>query len=427
MKVLIISQPVLSKTNNMGKTLMGYFSSFKPTEVAQLYLRNGVPNNTERCLQYYRFSDEDAVHSIYNHKVTGTKFNEENIKVENVQPQSSADVYKIGSKHKAWMLLLRDLMWRFSSWKNSDLLGWVKEVDPDVVFFAAGDGGFSYRIANYLAKYLNKPLVVVCMDDFFVNNRNKGELLGAIRQKLFMRTVKRTMGKAAAVFTICDSMNRVYSQMFGVPCYTLHTAAARKVFEYSIDANQISYIGSVGCGRYKSLLEMGKALSTMQSEGCPKCIDVYTGSYQPEYIDPLKNAPGIRFHGSIPAEEVLNVMSKSIAVIHTESFEQNMMDMVRFSVSTKIAESLMYGPCLIAYGPEGIASIDYLKENKAAWTITDPEDLEKGLEEILGNSALREKIVRNARKLAEKNHNADVNPKKVREWLEQIIKQVAPK
>ena len=426
MKVLIISQPVLSKTNNMGKTLMGYFSTFKPSEVAQLYLRNGVPNNTERCFQYYRFSDEDAARSIYNHKVTGTKF-KENVKDENVQTQSSADVYKIGSKHKAWMLLLRDLMWRFSSWKNSDLLDWVKEVDPDVVFFAAGDGGFSYRIADYLAKYLNKPLVVVCMDDFFVNNRNKGELLGAIRQKLFMRTVKRTMSKAAAVFTICESMNRVYRQMFDVPCYTLHTAAARKVLEYSADANQISYIGSVGCGRYKSLLEMGKALFTMQSGGTPRCIDVYTGSYQPEYIEPLKNAPGIRFHGSISPDEVMNVMSNSMAVIHTESFEQKLMDMVRFSVSTKIAESLMYGPCLIAYGPEGIASIDYLKENNAAWTITDTKDLKKRLKEILENSTLREQIVRNARKLAEKNHNAEVNPKKVREWLELIIKQADPK
>ena len=427
MKVLIISQPVLSKTNNMGKTLMGYFSSFKPSEVAQLYLRNGVPNNTERCFQYYRFSDEDAARSIYNHKVTGTKFNEENVKDENVQTQSSADVYKIGSKHKAWMLLLRDLMWRFSSWKNSDLLDWVKEVEPDVVFLAAGDGGFSYRIADYLAKYLNKPLVVVCMDDFFVNNRNKRELLGAIRQKLFMRTVKRTMSKAAAVFTICESMNRVYSQMFGVPCYTLHTAAARKVLEYSADANQISYIGSVGCGRYKSLLEMGKALFTMQSGGTPRCIDVYTGSYQPEYIEPLKNAPGIRFHGSISPDEVMNVMSNSMAVIHTESFEQELMDMVRFSVSTKIAESLMYGPCLIAYGPEGIASIDYLKENKAAYVITRPEDLESGLTKILTNKELREQIVRNARALAIKNHNAEVNPKKVREWLELIIKQADTK
>ena len=116
-----------------------------------------------------------------------------------------------------------------------------------------------------------------------------------------------------------------------------------------------------------------------------------------------------------------------MAVIHTESFETEMTNLVRFSVSTKIAESLMYGPCLIAYGPEGIASIDYLKENNAAWTITDTKDLKKGLKEILENSTLREQIVRNARKLAEKNHNAEVNPKKVREWLELIIKQADPK
>lgn len=81
----------------------------------------------------------------------------------------------------------------------------------------------------------------------------------------------------------------------------------------------------------------------------------------------------------------------------------------------------MYGPCLIAYGPEGIASIDYLKENNAAYVITRPEDLESGLTEILTNAALREQIIKNARALAERNHNADVNPKKVREWLENIV------
>lgn len=85
----------------------------------------------------------------------------------------------------------------------------------------------------------------------------------------------------------------------------------------------------------------------------------------------------------------------------------------------------MYGPCLIAYGPEGIASIDYLKENNAAYVISRPEDLEKGLTEILTNVALREQIIKNARALAKRNHNADVNPKKVREWLEQVTEHTA--
>ena len=51
----------------------------------------------------------------------------------------------------------------------------------------------------------------------------------------------------------------------------------------------------------------------------------------------------------------------------------------------------------------------------------------KELTEILTNRELREQIVKNARALAVKNHNAEVNPRKVREWLELIIKQADPK
>lgn len=425
MKVLLISQPVLSKTNNMGKTLMGYFSCFNPTEVAQLYLRSGTPDNIERCRQYYRFSDEDALYSVLDRKVSGKAFDASEVSTEpekgESHAQSSADVYKVGSKHKAWMLLLRDFLWRISNWKNQNLLKWVSDINPDVIFFAAGDGGFSYRIAEYISEYLKKPLVVVCMDDFYLNNRNKGEFLGKVRHALFMKNVKRTMKRATELLTICDSMNKAYSQLFDKKCRTLHTSAAKKDIEYCHDANQVSYIGSVGCGRFKSLIEMGRALSSIKMDGIPKYIDVYTGSYQPEYIEPLKSAEGIRFHGSIPSEQVLKVMSKSMAVIHTESFEHGLMDMVRFSVSTKIAESLMYGPCLIAYGPDGIASIDYLKENNAAYIITSSKDLTSGLQEALSNEEMRKEIVRNARTLAVKNHSADLNPQKVREWLEQAV------
>lgn len=423
MNVLIISQPVLSETNNMGKTLMGYFSSFSSSEVAQLYLRNGTPDSFERCNRYYRFSDEDAVRSVFFRKTTGKRFDISKTGYGCGQPQSVSKVYKVGSKHRAWMLLLRDLIWRVSSWKNACLLEWIAEVEPDVIFFAAGDGMFSYRIADYLSHLIDIPLVIVCMDDFFLNNRNKGEFLGNIRQVLFMQTVKKTVRNAAAVFTICDSMNKVYSQLFNISCYTLYTPAVNRKLVFKNNAKQLSYIGNIGCGRYKLLLEVGKVLSEIGDSRLPKCLDVYTGSYQPEYVEPLREAPGICFHGSISSDEVLNVMSKSVAVMHVESFEEKYKALVRFSVSTKIAESLMYGPCLIAYGPKGIASIDYLEDYGAAYVIADPNDLKKGLKEVLTNRSLRERTVRNARAVAKRNHNSDINPKRVRELLEQIVEQ----
>ncbi|MCI6538114.1 MAG: glycosyltransferase [Lachnospiraceae bacterium] len=432
MKVLVVSQPVFSNTNNMGKTLKGYFSCFQPSEIAQLYLRNGIPTELSSCENYYRFSDEDALKSILNRRIHGKRFDKENITLakdidknrkaaSDLQPEGM--VYKMKSKHKAWMLLLRDMMHDLSNWKNEDLLIWVREMNPDIIFFAAGDSAFSYKITDYIARKMKKPLVVGCMDDFYINNQNKNDFLGRFRQNQFMKVVKKTMEDADALFTICDSMNRVYHQMFQRKCYTLHTPAVKREIILDEKAHQISYIGNVGCGRVQSLLEIGQALSEVNSEELPGYVDVYSGTKQPEYIEKLRQAPGIRFHGAISPEQVLEVMGHSMAVIHTESFDTNMMERVRFSVSTKIAESLMYGPCLLAYGPKGIASIDYLKENHAAYVISSRQKLKQGLQELLGNAKLRNEILKNARVLAEKNHDGEKNPGNVRKWLSEIAAQ----
>lgn len=424
MNVLIISQPVLSYSNNMGKTLMAYFSAFPANNVSQFFLRQGEPTNTDVCENYYRFSDLDAVKSILNHKIRGTVFDKTQIVppvVDEPENIKLDDAYKLGAAHKAWMLLARDTIWKLSNWKNKKLLAWLDSMNPDIIFLAPGDGAFSYRLADEIARYLSKPLAVVCMDDYFINNRNKGELLGGIRQRLFMNVVNKTIQNAAAIFTICDEMNKAYTNLFHKQCVTLHTSADNKSMVLKSDASRVSYIGNLSCGRYKTLLELGRAISEINDDTLTKVIDVYSGSKEAEYISPLKNAPGINFRGAIPAEQVPEVMSESVMVIHTESFDPAMKELVRFSVSTKIAESLMYGPCLLAYGPEGIASIDYLKENNAAYVISRPEDLEKGLEKILTNKELREQIVRNARALALKNHNADVNPRKVRKWLQEVV------
>ena len=426
MRVLIISQPVLSRSNNMGKTLMAYFSAFTASDISQLFLRQGVPTNTDVCENYYCFSDSDAVKSIFNRKIQGTDFNKETIvpavedKSENVKLD---DAYKLGATHKAWMLCVRDMVWKLSNWKNKKLLAWLDSMNPDIIFLAPGDGAFSYRIADEIAQYLRKPLAVVYMDDFFVNNRNKNDALGKVRQKFFMKTVHKTMQDCRAVFTICDEMNKAYSSLFNKKCFTLHTPADNKEVVLNPNARHVSYIGNLSCGRYKTLLDLGRAISEISDDSLPQFIDVYSGSKENEYIEPLKGAQGICFHGAIPAEQVPKIMSESMMVIHTESFEPEMMELVHFSVSTKIAESLMYGPCLLAYGPEGIASIDYLKEYNAAFTITKPENLKKKLKEVLSNAELRKQIVNNARALASQNHNADINPKKVREWLEQAVKK----
>lgn len=422
MKVLLISHTVLSKTGNMGKTLRGYLEGFTTEEVAQFYIHAEVPTDVSICRNYYRFTDVDAIKSIIPIKERGVCLKQNQIEEKRTSTRidrgTIGEVYQFGRRRTGLIYMLRNILWSIGHWKTKRLKEWLKTVNPDVILFASGDYAFMYKIANWVSEYLNKPLVVSCMDDYYLSNANSGTFWGNIYHRLFLNEVSRTMEKAQCVFTICDTMKQEYMTLFKKKCYTLYTSAELKKLKLDKEATQISYIGNLGYNRYQQLIDMGKAAAAIGRH-----IDVYSAEKCSSVISEMEKAVGIIFHGSISADEVLRVMENSLIVIHTESFDVKNMQKVRFSVSTKIAESLMYGPCLIAYGPEGIASIDYLKENNAAYVITRPEDLESGLTEILTNAELRKQILRNARSLAAKNHNADVNPKKVREWLEDIIKK----
>lgn len=425
MKVLVISQMVFNKNNNMGKTLMSYFKGWNPQDIAQLYFHSFEPSNIDVCENYYKFSDIDAVKSIVNKKIVGKIFKMKDIFIQEtakrIDTGLARQAYIAGAKHTALSLISRDLVWKISNWKNKSMIKWVEEFNPDVIFFAAGDCKFSYRIAYWISRKFNKPLVTLCVDDYYINNKNANNFFGNLYYKSFMKLALKTLKLSSLVFTICDSMKLEYEKKFNLlNCQVLHTAAQYMKIDFVKKPYRIAYFGNLGYYRDHQLIDIGRAISNVKKIIGVSEIDVYSGSISKDLISHLKNAEGIHFHGAIQPSEVIERMKECIAVIHTESFDSKKIKEVQFSVSTKIAESLMYGPCLIAYGPKGIASIDYLKENSAAYIITSPDDLEKGLIEIVCNANLRDSILQNARTLAMKNHNENVNPRKVREWLEKI-------
>lgn len=116
MKVLIVSQPVLSSTNNMGKTLMGYFKGFPSGNIAQLFLRQGTPENAEVCERYYRFSDADAMKSIWNRSVRGTSFDKRTVQ----SAEKAASEKNELTRHTNWGRRIRHgCCWPATSFGNA--------------------------------------------------------------------------------------------------------------------------------------------------------------------------------------------------------------------------------------------------------------------------------------------------------------------
>lgn len=427
MRILVISHNVFSKTTNMGRTLRSYFGDFSSDEIAQFYVHSEVPTDNSVCENYFRFTDVDVIKSIiypeHNGKIYKNNI-EINLDFSRVDSGLLKEVYQHGRKRTALTYVARDLCWKIGHWYTKQLKQWVAEFNPNLIFFAAGDYSFMYKIAYKITCDFDKPLVVVCMDDYYLFNKNEDTTLGRIHHHIYMNSVKKTMAKASAIFTICDTMKNEYAKLFKKDCYTLHTSvknekiALDKTFS---DKKKISYIGNLGLKRYLQLIEIGKIIKNNKISLKWDAIDVYSAEERCEFIKDLTIENGIRFHGKISAEQVLQVMAESDVVIHVESFDIEMKKRTKYSVSTKIAESLMYGPCIFAYGPEGIASIDYLREHEAAYVVTNRVFLEKGLKEISGDEAIRNKIINNARVLAYKNHRMEENSKKLKEQFSKLI------
>ena len=418
MRVLVISHNVFSATESMGKTLSGYFADFAPEELAQFYIHSQVPV-VDMCHRYYRMTDKEAIKSMLGFRC-GTAFDATNIQKTRGSSRTDAGMtaalYQKARKRTPAIYMARNLWWKLSRWNSKQFRSWLDEFDPECVFFASGDYGFMYDIAWKIASDRKLPLYIVCMDDYYFFNKNQDSVLGRWQHKMFMKSVKRAVAYSSKLFCICDKMSADYSGLFGKPCITIHTPSSIENPLSVEKQSKISYLGNLGYQRNKQLIAVGRCLKTLGLE--PNHVDVYSTESRPEILEEMTEENGIVFHGPVGADEVLRIMGESLAVIHTESFDEQIRQSVRYSVSTKIADSVASGTCIFAYGPAEIASIDYLNRANAAVCCTSEAELLQKLEALIADAQLRNAVVHNALELAERNHAKNCTPEIIKNELQ---------
>ena len=101
-------------------------------------------------------------------------------------------------------------------------------------------------------------------------------------------------------------------------------------------------------------------------------------------------------------------------LLHTEAFDEKNIDLVKHSVSTKIADSLAVGIPLMAYGPDRISSMKHLLRNDCALAATSADTLKKTLETALFDKDARAATVANALLTAQRYHDNQKNSQRLK-------------
>lgn len=410
MKVLIISHNCIDTCNNMGKTLLSLFQTFKKEELCQLYIYPSLPN-VDVCNSYYRITDMDVLKSYFKFKVSGKIINKEKINNDNklFENEKIKHMYRKNDKKTFLKKTFRDFIWRTSNWFNEDIKKWLKQEKPTHIFVAPGEKNFFYNIAFKCSKYLNIPIITYICDDYYFIEQKKN-LLDKLYQNKLKRNIEKLINQSSEIITICDELSQIYGERFEKKFNTIMTGINLKdkiQNNKKSDINNLSYFGNISKKRYLNIYNIGKAIDNINKKyGKNIKIKVYTDNTDSDIIELLKGIKSIEYKDFVSGNEYCNALNEADAFIHTESFDKEYSNMVKYSISTKIPECLNSGKLLLAYGPSNVASISYLENNKCAFVITEKDNLEEKLGEILMNQKLRQQIIDKEIAIGRKNHDS---------------------
>mgnify|MGYP003303055031 CR=1 FL=1 len=415
MKVLIISHNPMSIQTSIGKTLVSLFASFKKEELCQLYVSASKPEK-DLCSSCFRITDKSALKGIFTRRVKGGA-----VEAEENAPLSQAVARKSMSsanRNKPYVELLRDAVWMLSPWYNKALRQWVNQQKPDCIFVAVGSSKFLYNMALRISKDFSIPVYTYVCDDFYTMKTPRA-FMGSLWSFLLRRKTRQLLSHSKGVVSICPEMSEVYQKEFGCPAATVMTGTnftLAKEPRVNESAKTLRYFGKVSLNRYRSLADIAEVIDEINSQqGTDYTLEIYCGGASPTEEKALGQYKCIKMFDFISGKQFEETFFSSDALVHIEAFDEDSIERVRHSVSTKIADSMACGIPLLAYGPKEIASIGHLLRNECAFTATDKEQLFSVLQELFGNYQLRYDVAQRALETAAQYHDPEKASNRIKE------------
>ncbi len=416
-KVLVIAHNAMDKNTNNGRTLLELFSGFDKNNLAQLVLH---PNkiNPEYCSTTFQITEIDILKNFFRKKRVGNLIENCDEEVVN-HSENTASLYRKGSKKKSSYVLCRNLIWDTKKWFNKKLKNWLKEFNPDVIFFFAGGSTFSLKLTMKISKFLNIPYVSFWTDDYYLNNENLNGFFGLINNHIYKKQVRKLMKKGEYI-SLTDLMLEKYDKVFSKQGNCIYTTSSMKPFENKIHNLPLtmSFLGNISFDRYKSLIDIADCICENQ---LPITFNLYTAEKREWILNNVLNVKCLNYCGQVEYDKVKEIICDSDILVHVENFGKDTIKEVKYSLSTKIADSLSSNRCLLAYGPDEVASMDYLIKNNCAIIATSRQELEEKLKQLVNNTEILDEKANFALKIAECNHNPANNQAKINQIFEQMI------
>lgn len=378
-RVLLISNNVVSKVDNNGKTIRSLLRGFPRENIAQFYIGNNEYADEEVCDSFYRVTDSQVLKSILTLSFKTVNSHKKLTPTANkvTQPGKDNSLIRFIRHNAKSIALLREAFWGLYTWDSKDLNEWIKEFKPTVIFAVLGDNYFMHKITLKLSARYNLPIAVFFTDDYVINDYSTN-LFQKLHLKLVRNIYEKTLERAKRAFVIGDYMKEAYTskykRSFGVLINGIDfNKIPNRVLKINPDTEiVVSFIGGVHLKRWESICKLGKLLNLIPDY--KTTVKVFTIVKPDDEILQSFSNNGIEYCGSLSPSQVEKQIASSHILLHAESFDEAHRLFTRFSISTKIPEYLSSMRGVIAFGPHEIASIKIFSDNNLGCVLTDLDD-----------------------------------------------------
>lgn len=431
-RVLVVNGEPFWQGSATGLTMSSLFQGWPKERLACLYSSKINPDRTI-CTRYWQLGATDLriIRSLVGDVFSPTKVMPPMIREDGEllpQPpkQSKSVILKTIRQWRKGMAgqAVRDLdIYHVPAWIEKD----IADFRPQVIYSMLGSTPL-LQLVNDLADSFSIPVVPHFMDDWPVTLYRGSLFKGSLRKKMQTR-LTTVFEHAPKRLVIGDAMATEYSHRYGGEFLPFMNAVEPVLLEQPIlpppsrQKIKLVYVGGLHLNRWRSLQDIGFTLQTLQAEGIEVEAIVYS---QPRFEAEAKKIelPSVmRFAGSLAPDEVPDVLRDADILLHIESFDQASLEFTRYSVSSKIPESMCAARPILAYGPEELASIRYIRDSGGgvAVGVQSEEALSTALRELICSQALRKTLGVNGREVAHQRHNAVMQRQQFRNVLEYAV------
>ena len=421
-KVLVVSRSVWDETS--ASTLNNLFEKLDKIELAHIYIETKKPN-TSLCHSFFQISEYSLIKKIFKWRTkTGQKVDTSYVANESIAKKEASTIDYVRHNRRYIYTILREILWLLNGWKTKELREYIREENPDVIWFMGSPLILMNRLMKYVVKVSQKPYCIFEMDDVYSYKTNGFKPTRKIHRFFLRRSVKQLMDGVSQLFVISPKMKKEYDEAFHLDSIVLTKGIDFSTITYhpyeSHTPIRLVYMGQVIYDRISTIEMIGRVLDEINAEQKQFLFSVYTRNPIDSITkENMVKKGNVLLCEPVPYAEVKNVLLQNDVVVFVESLKEEFKGVARLSFSTKITDYLGSSKCILAVGPSDIAPIEYLRDNDAAFVASDEKELKNVLSKMVVSANL-EAYSKKAFSCAVNNHNKDDIDKMLYEKLVEV-------